>query len=478
MKFFRFEELKPWMPPFFFLAKVAAGFALWWVYSFHYADKKNSDIWKYFNDSQVMYDALHDHPSDYFHMVSGIGAGTTYYDEHYYHRMNFWNQQFDNNLANDAHILIRFNAILRLFSLGNYHIHSLFMCMLAFIGLCALFRVILPFIRGWKYFSAAIIFLLPSLLFWTSGVLKEGLMIFTLGIIIYQSFLWFTDNKLHRLLYIVICSWILFITKFYVLAALLPSLTGLGWTLRSGKNIFSKYLLTVTLFLIAGLTVKFIKPTYDPLKILAWKQNDFLRLARGGTYLLSDSVVAFIASDHHEDLQKVNDSTFHIREGANYYYWYFYPDFSDTVFVKKSHDYADYRMLTDFPRAGSLMGMNELQPNVRSFIRATPLAMLHALLRPYPWEGKNVMMLFPILENIFLVLLLFMMFKWKAKPISPPFTGFCFTFSLLLLLVMGITTPVLGALVRYRIAALPLLMIGLLSLIDAERINSYFKKKK
>jgi hypothetical protein len=152
-------------------------------------------------------------------------------------------------------------------------------------------------------------------------------------------------------------------------------------------------------------------------------------------------------------------------------FWYHYPDFSDTVFVKNSNDRATYKLLNQQVAAGSLMQTEILQPTITSFLIATPSGMVHALFRPFPWEGKNLLLLLPAAENLLLIILLLLAIIYRRKPSSPQVTIFLLCFSLLLLWLMGVTTPVLGALVRYRIAAFPFLLLALLMCIDKKRIS-------
>lgn len=477
-KFFRLEGLRPWMPAAFFLLKFLAGVALWAIYTYYYTDRSAADIWKYFDDSKVMFGALHDHPADYFKMLTGIGDADPRIDHTYYHTMLHWYQQFDNNLLNDAHVVIRFNAFVRLFSLGNYHIHALFMCFLSFVGLCGIYRTFHPALKKIPLALAASIFLLPSLLFWGSGVMKEGIMLLGLGMVCYHSFRFFADKKWWRLLLIIGSAWLIFLTKFYVLAALIPALAGAAWVRWRGAKAAMKFTLVVVLFAVAGLCVKFVHNEYDPLRVLAWKQNDFVKLARGGTYCYNDSIVAFITSDRREDVVFVADSVCRIRKGAAFMYWRHVPDFSDTLYATNTNDTATYHLLTNFPRAGSFMESDLLQPDLSSFLVHAPQALIRSLLRPYPWEAKNPLLLLPALENLLFLLLLLLVVFFFRRPEIPQLAGFCFVFALLLLLVMGWTTPVLGALVRYRIAAQPFLFCGLLMLIDSDKLLRRFSRRK
>ncbi|HTL80239.1 MAG TPA: hypothetical protein VL651_00970, partial [Bacteroidia bacterium] len=239
-RFFHLPGLHRSFPLLFFIVKVIASFAVWWIYTHHYPDRKTADIWKYFDDGNVMYSSLKDHPGDYFRMLSGIGDDVPSVGK-YYHEMDHWYQQFDNHLLNDAHFMIRLNAVFRIFSLGNYHIHSLLFCFLAFIGLCALFKTFYAFLSEWKFALAAIIFFFPSLVFWTSGVLKESIMIFALGIFLYQLFKFRDDRKILRAIPVLFSILLLFLTKFYLLAALAPATIGLMLTWKYPSRALLKF---------------------------------------------------------------------------------------------------------------------------------------------------------------------------------------------------------------------------------------------
>jgi hypothetical protein len=474
LKFFQLEGLGKWTPSLFFGFKLLAGIALWAIYTFYYTDRLNSDIYKYFDDSKVMYDAIHSHPGDYFKMVSGIGDHTPEIESQYYQKMNYWYRLFDNNLLNDAHIVIRFNAFVRMFSMGNYFIHTLIMCFLAFIGLCCIYKIIYPALKEWRGATAGLIFLLPSLLFWSSGVMKEGLMIFGLGLLLYHSFRFLTDKKWWRILFLVAGATILLLSKFYVIAGVVPPLIAALLVMRNRNNPFVKFSVVLILFFGLSLSMKWIAPEREPLRLLANKQNDFLKMSRGGITLVNDSVEAFIAFDRREDLVKENDSVYHIRQGADFYYRPYLNGFRDTVFVKNNRDTSNFKMQTNIPRAGSLLNVGFLQPDLKSFSKEIPKAFLNVLFRPFIWEAKNPMFVLPALENLLLILMLVTIIFFRGKISNPGIFGFCLSFSLLLLLVIGLTTPVLGALVRYRIAAQPFLLIALLMLIDRTKLMRKF----
>ena len=61
-----------------------------------------------------------------------------------------------------------------------------------------------------------------------------------------------------------------------------------------------------------------------------------------------------------------------------------------------------------------------------------------------------------------------------------PFVLFCMIFTILLFILIGLITPVLGAIVRYRIVALPCLVFVLIYYYDRAKLykNLSFLSKK
>ena len=109
-----------------FVIKILAGILLSFIYTYYYTDRSTADIFKYFDDSKIMYDALFQKPSDFFRMLFGIENNSAYFDKTYYATMNNWYRVYDSNIYNESHTIIRFNALIRIFSFGYYHVHTVF----------------------------------------------------------------------------------------------------------------------------------------------------------------------------------------------------------------------------------------------------------------------------------------------------------------------------------------------------------------
>lgn len=468
--FFRLPGLARLTPILFFTFKIAAGLCIWAIYTFYYPDRQYADIWKYYDDSEIIYNAAAEHPGDYAAMISGIGIDERI-DSTYFRKMNHWHQQFENNLFNDSHTIIRFNAIVRLFSAGNYHTHSLVMCLLAFIGLCALYKWIYPFLFQWKKVVAFILFISPSLLFWSSGVLKEGILFFSLGLLIYHSWKFMDDRKYGRLFIIAIALFLLAITKLYMLAFVTPALITGVWLHLRPRFAAIKVLATLAVVFAISLSIHYAVPAFSPYKIIANKQNDFLNLARGGTYLVSTTRVTYLRPDQHDKLVQIGRTDeYKIAEGTDYYCWNIADNFADTIFVRNNSDTAHHKILSDNPVAGSLLNVEPLKPVPASVFKNIPQALATTLLRPWPWEFKPVMIIPSVFENLLFYAILIAFILRKKKTSAQSILWFCLLFSFLTLIVIGLTTPVLGAIVRYRITALPFLMFAILLCTDRDSL--------
>jgi hypothetical protein len=403
---------------FVFILKIVFGLLLWAIYTFYYPNRSTADIYKYFDDSKVMFDALKTAPVHYFKMLFGIGNNTPEFDS-YYSEMHYWARKNGGGTFNDGHTVIRFNAFIRLFSQGYYTVHTIFICFISLIGFTAVYKAFIPFLEDKKRELFLAVFLLPSVLFWGSGVLKEGLLFFTLGILIYYAQQQFTWKSFCICL---VAGILLALSKFYVWLALLPALFFLLVIKNTGtKNTFLKFSIVLILVGLAGVNVDRFSTIQHPLVTLSQKQIEFNSLAEGT-----------ITDANHQNI----------------------------------------------PAAGSRIAIPVLQPTVTSFIKNSPTALWNVMTRPYPWEIRSVMMLLAGLENAFILFFLItcLIFRLPLASIKWEYVLFCLSFAILQFLIIGETTPVLGAIARYKVPSLPFLLIAFLFILDKQKLLKRFPK--
>jgi len=476
MKFFRLEGFSPRIVSGVFLLKVLSGVLLWWIYTYYYTDRSTADIYKYFDDSKVMFDALRHNPSDFFHMLLGVGNNSPHFDTYYAHMHN-WARQYESNLYNDSHTIIRFNTLLRFFSFGCYQVHSVFLCFLSLTGLVALYRVFSPYLPGKEKLCFILLFLMPSVLFWGSGVLKEGILFFGMGMLLYHwKKIWFGHMNLESFIWIGFCLLLLLATKFYILVSLVPGLLFTAWIGVSGaQKALLKFMAVMILFSGMGIAVKYGIPAYDPLQVLAIKQRDFNSLARGGILLRSDTAIVFLSLEQKEkntDTVKLSgEKRYTIKEGTHFVYWHDYYATEDTSFAVQTGPSPLYKVESDMPRSGSLIYVRSLEPTITSFLRNIPMALVNSLFRPFLPEAHGPLLLLSALEIIgYSAFILLCLIYRKRSDIAWEWICFCLSFTGILFVITGLTTPILGALVRYKVPGIPFLLLGFLFLLDTQRL--------
>ena len=482
MKFFTCEGINRKAIQGMFILKILFGILLYLVYTFYYTDRSTADIYKYFDDSKVMFDALFTKPQDYFQMLFGIGNDTPYFDV-YYNQMNHWYREYDSNLYNDSHTIIRFNAVVRLFSMGVYNVHTVFMCFLSLLGLTAIYKTFTPVMKEKNFLLFGAVFLIPSVLFWGSGVLKEGLLFFGLGFLVYYAHkVIYGEWKLKSIFWILFSIVLLALTKFYVAIAVIPGLAANYWLEKTGnKNALLKYIASYTLIFCVGLLAT------NSLQVLVQKQKDFINLANGGTYLqritTEKTDTIYISSSMHEQLD-INRKTKEVEVTGKIDYCKVWKEGQlgkETEFLgAKNFKETEYRLLLDYGKTGSTIEIQKLEPNILSFLKAAPKALYNTFFRPFFFESFSPFILMAGFENLFILLLTIVAIIFADKKIfSEKMFWFCVFFTLVIFSLTGLITPVIGAIVRYKIAALPLLLIALFMLIDKNKLTKklpYFRK--
>ncbi len=379
-----------------FLLKLGVGFILYIIYTDFYSVREEADIFKYFDDSLVVYNSLWENPLDYLRLVFSKAPATDYFFDHYYVKMNHWANPNDSIFYGDSILMIKANAVLRLFSFGSFHVHSIFFNFLSFVGLIGVYRAFKPFLFSRKEWLIAVVFCLPSVLFWSSSVLKESILLLLIGVLCFQLM---TSKKreglnLKSLSLILVAIFFLSLLKFYVVAAItVPLVAFLINLLTQTKKVLFVYLVTLFCFSLLFFNSSLVN-------ILVLKQQDFLDLV------------------------------------------------SNT-------------------KAASSYEIPLLQADFFSILKAVPTGILNCFIRPIPSSSLSIMAIPAIVENIIILLGIGLIIpqllkreNWKVEHLNG--LMFILFFISILFAIIGITTPVAGALVRYKVAALPFLGIIIL----------------
>jgi hypothetical protein len=144
------------------------------------------------------------------------------------------------------------------------------------------------------------------------------------------------------------------------------------------------------------------------------------------------------------------------------------------VIAQKQIDFNNVARLSE---ANSYFETFKLEPNPMSLIFNSPMAMVNSIFRPFIWNSNSIFMLISSLENFGLfILLIFSLKKLKKESLFlNQYKNLILIFTINLYVLIGLTTTVSGALVRYKIPATILLTL-LIIMILFEQKNSNNEK--
>lgn len=405
--FFKLPSIPTYWLIIVFGIKIILSIFITLIYTYYYQDRAVADIFKYFDDSKIIFDALKTNVVDYVQMVLGLDFNSEYFHNKYYSKMTYWYRVNNSNLLSDTHVIIRFNAIVRLFSFGFFHVHNVFINFLSLTGLIAIFKVFYNLYLGKEKLLFFIVFLTPSLLFWGSGLLKEGIIILALGVFLIHFFILTDKWSLTSILLILFSCLVILFTKMILLIALIPGV--LGYLLNKKlKNIHLSYLYTTIFIISFSLILYFINYPLNPIDIIINKQQDFIYL-----------------------VEKI--------------------DVRSAIYQPKFN-------------------------NLWDLLAYTPQALINVFFRPFLWESYSVFTLFSALENVLIVLFcVVLLFFRTIKTSFSTLFYFSILFALVLAIVIGLTAPILGAIVRYKIFVLLFFLLAIGNQFDTDKFLNFFK---
>jgi hypothetical protein len=279
LPFFNCKHISKNFIIFILLIKFTIGLLLYWLYSKYYTNRFDADIFKFYDDSQVIYNSIFENPLDFIKLIFSYKIDTDYFFSNYLINMNNWDSQYNSTFFNDSHTIIKINALLRIIS---YHVHTLFFCMMSTIGLFSLYKSIIHLFEGKENILKWLLFFTPSVLLWSSGVLKEPIILLLIGVIFLSIHKILKNHKTaYNILILTSSLSILFFIKFYIFIAFLSIIIPfLIIRTSSIKKILIIYTSCLFIFFGLAISLKQIYIKFDFINILINKQKSFIRMSQ------------------------------------------------------------------------------------------------------------------------------------------------------------------------------------------------------
>lgn len=242
-----------------------------WVGVYYGTKLQMMDTWYFHYNSLKEYQLLINHPLDFFTTLFHNP-----YEEGYSKFLtstgSWWNDVkylFFNKLL----------AIFNLFSLGNYYINVIFYSFVTLFGLIAFYKILINLFPNRERVLQYATFLIPSVLFWNSGIHKDGLVFLSFSLISYHFYFGFKEKHFTWMrLVVILLALMLLLLRSFVLIVLLPAL--LAWYISYKSKhkplyVFSMVYLT---FICLFFTMQVIDPRVNLMEAVVVRQQEFMSL--------------------------------------------------------------------------------------------------------------------------------------------------------------------------------------------------------
>lgn len=364
------------------------------IYQFYYSGGDTFNYWQH--GSRWIWEAFLADPGQGLKMIFANIRD----QEHFEYYSQIWLRRSETSL-----FLIKITAFIDIFTFHTYSATAIFFALYSFSGLWAMYMGISKIFPDKTKLMAIGIFLMPSVIIWGSGIMKDTLVVGSLGWMTWSLINWIEYRKvtLYSVIVFGISFLIIFNLKIYIVILFVPAI-GLWLYLKSMSRIRS----------------------------LAF------RLLIAPVMLLFFAVLGYFAAQN-------------IGEGSDRYALTDIPTWSRVTAY-------DLRYWTGRD-AGSGYSLGALDGTWSSMLSYAPAAVNVSLFRPYPWEVTSVLMLLTSIESLLLLVFTLRLpiknLKNLKNILSSPILVFFLFFVLAFAFAVGVSTYNFGSLARYRIPILP-----------------------
>ena len=372
--------------------KVAAGIVVGFLYQYYYPN--GGDTWLYFRDGQLLATLARNDFSGYWQLLwaseGELPASVTF---------GFHEPR--------ALFFVKVVSFFNLISLDNYWVISVYFSLFAFLGSWFLLKQLTAQIPNSKLPGAISLLFFPSLVFWSSGLIKESLamagLYFIGGIFIR---LWFSEKfRLSHILPLLLSVWIVWNLKYYYAAVFFAvGITTLAFKYvvirgRYRGSFVKECGIWLLIFVLAIVSVTFLHPNFSPQQLLA---------------VIVDNNKAYAVISAPED---------------------------------QVHFFS-------------------LQRSWGSLAINSPWALMSGLFRPFVWESGTILQFVASIENL-LLLTVFVVAVSKTRQVFESnhrmLVFAAMVYVILLAVFITLSTPNFGTLSRYRVGYLPFFVMIVLS---------------
>jgi hypothetical protein len=275
-----------------FLLKVMAGIFYGWIGLYYGGLAQMQDTWSFHAEGIKEYHLLYTDPGEYLTNLfkDPYEGGISKFFES---TDSYWNDLKGN-------ILIKFLSVLNIFSFGHYYVNVIFYSFITLFGAIAIYKVMNDVFPGKKLIILLATFLLPSFLYWTSGLHKEGLIFTGMSFIVYSIYFGTKEKRwgFKRFALLITGLLLLLVLRNFLLVIIVPAI--LAWL---SANRWPKYSLGIfaSIYIFFGVlffTLRYADTRFDFPQAVVNKQQEFIQLKGGNSSIpikeLEPNAISFL----------------------------------------------------------------------------------------------------------------------------------------------------------------------------------------
>lgn len=467
VRFFQIDGLSKWTMPFALLLKIAVGLTLFYVHIQTYGiGELSHDGETFLKEGKLLNDVFYQSPKHYLQLLTGIGE-TEELIHKYLYMTEYWSAG-DLTLINDSKNVIRVHSLIHFFSGNSVFIHLALMCLLSLLAAKNIFLVFQQYIKQDKTWLFWFLLIVPSTIFWTSSILKEPFLFF--GISIMARALLLNEGMFKRSSYFILACFVLSGFKPYILVCILLALAAVLTYKFMQHRLIWTLLVLFSVVLIFGFMLE--TPRNTVIHYLTRKQFDFVNVGKGGLHVQADTCFYYFQPHQYENLEFKNGKVRLIKESDSYIVRFGSTQRPIPVHLSPTGEYWSISYLAQ--GCTSYIETTPIENSSIQLLKNIPESLVNSVIRPFPWDPGSKLKYLSTLEVWGIIILCLIAIKNRRKlSKSEKEVIFGLTiFALTLFLLIGWTTPVLGAISRYRFPAqLALIIIAFISIKPLNKIS-------
>lgn len=452
-------EISPYKLFVFFILKLGAALFFLYVYSYHYGGGElTADAGRFFEEAKVLHKVFYNNPKVYFQLLFNYDTSQEMINT-FLEATSHWNAS-ERIIPNDSRNVIRINSLLLFVSNGNIFFHFIFFSIITFLtglDLAQFVKKHSDFKVSWIVFALT---LTPSIAFWGSSIIKEPLLLAGLMLLIRGLFDDLRPFK--RMTRILLGLAFMTLFKPYILLIFLPFIF-----LIILLKVFKKYspiAVTVPYFILLIIFGYFSNTNEKALQTISKQQEDFINLRDGGLYLIADQEHYIYVYYTNRNKFKIVDGYAQLKEPTGAYYMKANENFNRSH-IELNEVGKKWEIGVSLEKVGSGVSAKPINSSWQQLILNIPEALLNTVIRPFPWDNGSWLKHLAFLENtiiLWAIVMTFLSIKTNGVSKNLNLLIVLSLFAISILLIVGWTTPVLGAVVRYKAPATLLIVVIIL----------------